>query len=175
MNKKSRMSKSRSWALVLAVFATIIAVPAQSQDLGKALEGCASIAENDARLTCFDALAALLGGGQDAEHTGAPVVVAAAPTAGPVPLTDAVGKERIEPKPADESAKFTGRVESCRESVQSEQTYFTFENGQVWKQSNYRRLGFRDCEFDVEISKGTFGYEMYIPSKDRSVRISRVK
>ena len=182
MNKKNRMSKSRSWALVLAVFATIIAVPAQSQNLGKALEGCASIAENDARLTCFDALAALLGGGQDAEHVvapaivaAAPAVVAAAPTAGPVPLTDAVGKERIEPKPADESAKFTGRVESCRESVQSGQTYFTFENGQVWKQSNYRRLGFRDCEFDVEISKGTFGYQMYIPNKDRSVRISRVK
>ena len=49
------------------------------------------------------------------------------------------------------------------------------ENGQVWKQSNYRQLAFKNCDFDIEISKGTFGYQMYIPSKDRSVRVARVR
>ena len=28
---------------------------------------------------------------------------------------------------------------------------------------------------DVEIAKSAFGYKMYIPSKDRSVRIARIK
>ncbi len=183
MNEQNSMSKSRGGALVLTVFAIIVAAPAQSQDLGKALAACASIAENEARLTCFDALAALLGEVQDAEGVvapaavvaAAPAVVAATPAAGPVPLTDEVGKERIEPKHADEREKYASRVESCQESIQSGQTYFTLENGQVWKQSNYRRLNFRNCEFDIEISKGTLGYNMYIPSKDRSVRVARVK
>ncbi len=176
MNEQNRMSKFRAGASVLTVFAIIVAAPAQSQDLGKALAGCASIAENEARLTCFDALAALLGDVQDAEGVVAPAaVVAATPAAGPVPLTDEVGKERIEPKHADEREKYASRVKSCQESIQSGQTYFTLENGQVWKQSNYRRLNFRNCEFDIEISKGTLGYNMYIPSKDRSVRVARVK
>ena len=174
MNTTSKNLESRTWLAGLAVLATIIAVPAQSQDLGEALARCATIAEDDARLTCFDALGALLVGEQDAEQVVAPAVVAAAP-AGPAPLTDAVGKERIEQPKADEREKYSARVVSCQESVQSGQYYFRFENGQVWKQSNYRRLGFRDCEFDIEISKDSFGYQMYIPSKDRSFRIARVK
>ena len=103
------------------------------------------------------------------------MVVDAAPAAGPVPLTDEVGKERIEPIQDEDREKYASRVKSCQESVQSGQTYFTLENGQVWKQSNYRRLGFRNCEFDIEISKGMFGYSMYIPSKDRNIRVTRVK
>ncbi len=196
MNTISKNFESRTWLAALAVFAVIVAVPAQSQDLGKALETCASIAEDDARLTCFDALAALLVDGQDTKNVVAPAagavvpavadatpvvvavapaVVAGTPAAGPVPLTDEVGKERIEPIQDEDREKYASRVKSCQESVQSGQTYFTLEHGQVWKQSNYRRLGFRTCEFDIEISKGTFGYSMYIPSKDRNIRVARVK
>jgi hypothetical protein len=182
MNTTSKNLVSRTWPAALAILVTFGADPAQSQDLAKALAGCATIAESDARLTCFDALAALLVDGQDAEQAGAPavvaavpVVVAAAPAAEPTPLTDAVGKERIEPQADDEREKYSARVVSCQESVQSGQYYFTFENGQVWKQSNYRRLGFRNCDFDIEISKGSWGYNMYIPSKDRSIRVARVK
>ena len=98
------MSKLRTWLAALAILTTFIVAPAQSQDLGKALEDCASIAEDDARLTCFDAHAALLVDGQDTEQpvaptaapavvAVAPAVVAATPAAGSVPLTDEVGKE----------------------------------------------------------------------------------
>ncbi len=186
MNTISKNCASRTWLAALTVFAALVAVPAQSQDLGKALETCASIAEDNARLTCFDALAALVVDGQDTEQpvaptaapavvAVAPAVVAATPKAGPVPLTDEVGKERIEPQQAEDREKYASRVKSCQESVQSGQTYFTLENGQVWKQSNYQRLSFRNCDFDIEISKGTFGYAMYIPIKDRSIRVARVK
>ena len=196
MKKTNKNRESRAWMSILAIMAITIAVPAQSQDLAKALEGCASIAENNARLTCFDAITALLVDGQDAEDVVAPAAVAAAPAAvsaapvevstapvaatttpaaGPVPLTDVVGKERVEPKKADEREKYSASVVACQESAQSGQYYFTLENGQVWKQSNYRRLSFRDCKFDIEISKGSLGYNMYIPSKDRSVRVARVK
>ncbi len=207
MNTISMNCESRTWLAALIVFAALVAVPAQSQDLGKALETCASIAEDDARLTCFDALAASLVDGQDTEQpdaptaapavvavvpavvavvpavvdaapavvNAAPAVVAATPAAGSVPLTDEVGKERIEQQRAEDREKYASRVMSCQESVQSGQTYFMLENGQVWKQSHYRRLGFRTCEFDVEISKSMFGYSMYIPSKDRRIPVARVK
>ena len=191
MKKTSKNGESRAWMSILTVMVMSIAltVPAQSQDLAKALKGCASIVENDARLTCFDAVAALMVDGQGAEDVVAPAAVAAAPVVastapavastapatGPVPLTDEFGKERIEPIAADEREKYSARVVACQESAQSGQYFFTLDNGQVWKQSNYRRLGFRDCAFDIELSKGSLGYQMYIPSKDRSIRIARVK
>jgi hypothetical protein len=191
MKKTNKNRESRAWMSILAVMVMSIAitVPAQSQDLGKALSGCASIVENDARLTCFDAVAALMVDGHGAEDVVAPAAVAAAsavvstapavasaaPATGPLPLTDEVGKERIEPIEADEREKYFSRVVACQESAQSGQYYFTLDNGQVWKQSNYRRLGFRDCAFDIELSKGSLGYQMYIPSKDRSIRVGRVK
>ena len=191
MCKRIKITNFRAWASALAIFATVFALSAHAQDVGTALNKCAAISEADARLVCYDALAPVLVGERGestaAAPAAAPVVAAAAVPAAasvvsadelpaaPAPLTDEVGKERIEPKDADERERFAGRVESCQESVQSGQTYFMFENGQVWKQSNYRRLGYRSCEFDVEISKGALGYDMYIPSKDRSVRVARVK
>ena len=79
MNTTSKNLESRTRLAALTVFVVLAAVPAQSQDLGKALETCASIVENDARLTCFDALAALLVDGQDTEQAVAPTT---APNAG---------------------------------------------------------------------------------------------
>lgn len=178
MSLKIRKSGYCRLANVVAAIFVFNAAPAVAQDaIGTALNKCAGIVEDDARLTCYDALAVVLIGDQgDASVVAPAVAVAAAATpSDPAPLTDAVGKERIESKKDKEREKFAGRVVSCKESAQSAQTYFVLENDQVWKQSNYRRLGFRDCQFEIEISKSAFGYEMYIPSKDRTVRISRVK
>ena len=177
LDEEIKMSNYRIWVLATALSACLVAAPARSQDLGKAINSCASITEDGARLTCFDALAAMLGDVPEAEATNAPAaataaVVVAATTA---PLTDDIGKERLEPKDPDEQPRYASHVTSCKESIKSGQYFFTMENGQVWKQSNYRRLGFKNCDFDVEISKGTFGYQMYIPSKDRSVRVARVR
>ena len=177
LDKEIRMLNDRTWVLATAVIASLVAAPAQSQDLGKAITSCASITEDNARLTCFDALAAMMGDVPEAEATDAPAAETAAVlvAATVAPLTDDIGKERVEPKDPDEQPRYASHVTSCTESIKSGQYYFTLDNGQVWKQSNYRRLGFKNCDFDIEISKGTFGYQMYIPSKDRSVRVARVK
>ena len=174
------MLNYRTWIMATAVIVSLIAAPAQSQDLDKAINSCASITDDNARLTCFDALAAMLGDVPVAEVVEAPNAPAAAAAAVVVvataaPLTDDIGKERVEPKDPEEQPRYASHVTACKESIQSGQYYFTLDNGQVWKQSNYRRLGFKNCDFDIEISKGTFGYQMYIPSKDRSVRVARVK
>jgi len=172
------MLNYRKWVLATTVIVSLIAAPAQSQDLGKAITSCSSITEDDARLTCFDALAAMMGeevpvAAVETAPTAAAAAVVVAATA--APLTDDIGKERVDPKDPEEQPRYASHVTACKESIQSGQYYFTLDNGQVWKQSNYRRLGFKNCDFDIEISKGTFGYQMYIPSKDRSVRVARVK
>jgi hypothetical protein len=208
--------------LILMAIATSPALADAAADA--ALRKCTTIADDDSRLTCFDALASVLvsdevadasenssppaataaiavtAAGEAPEATAAATTAAtaapeaaAAPveTAAPLeaaatagvavatgavsPLTDDVGKERVIAPSEAEQQKFSAKVTACRESVQSGQYYFTFDNGQVWKQSNYRQLNFRSCDFDVEIAKNAFGYEMYIPSKDRSVRIARIK
>jgi hypothetical protein len=52
---------------------------------------------------------------------------------------------------------------------------FTFDNGQVWRQSNTGRLPFRDCDFVVTLRRDVFGYKLEIPSANRSVRVTRIQ
>ena len=105
--------------------------------------------------------------------------MAAAPAAAATelePISDDFGAERIsEERERQEPEKYAARVTRCQENKQSGQYYFFFENGQVWKQANYQRLYWRDCEFDVSISKGKLGYDMYVPEKDRRVRVARIR
>lgn len=161
------------------------AAPAE-EAIGVALGQCKRITDDAERLICFDAVAAMIGTQTTAapppERPPAAPTPAAVPetttpagTSGVVPLTDEVGKERVEGASVEASPKYAGTVTRCEESRQSGQTYFFFENGQVWKQANYRRLNLRDCRFDVTVSKDTFGYELHIPAKDRRIRVSRVR
>jgi len=163
------MTHSIRLTTLLVIFALQPAALAQDS-IDASLKQCAAIADDSARLDCFDALAGLRGNGVPA----APVVLPVQES-GPVPLTDDVGKERIEEPDVAEQPRFTARVTSCRKNPQSGQYSFAFDNGQVWKQSTYRSLSMRNCDFDVEIRRVPFGYDMYIPSKDRSVRIKRVR
>lgn len=152
-----------------ALLSTVVSADAALSD---ALGKCKRI-ENDAeRLICFDAVAAMVGDGSTTSETPD---TTAQPAPDVVPLTDEIGKERVAGAKTEEAPKYAGTVTRCEESRQSGQTYFFFENGQVWKQANYRRLNLRNCRFDVTVAKDTFGYELHIPSKDRRVRVSRVR
>jgi hypothetical protein len=192
MSQKNRRSNLVLLAVCI-VFGGTQAVHAQSS-VDRALNKCATIAEDSARLSCYDALAEVLVAdsagaaeesivGDDASEratdtSGAMESAAATAVAGSaavVGLTDDVGKERIESPNSEDLPVISGTVVECRKSAQSGQYYFTFDNGQVWKQSNYRSASFRNCDFEVEITKNAFGYEMFIPSKDRTLRIARVK
>ena len=93
----------------------------------------------------------------------------------PVPITDEVGRERVEGAREDERPEYSANVIRCEENQQSGQTYFFFENGQVWKQANYRRLRFRECRFEVTLTEDNFGYSMHIPSRDRQFRVTRIR
>lgn len=182
----------RAQLIALITFASVVLfaqnVAAQNA-IGTALNKCAAIGDDGDRLACYDALAAVLVpndanvAAETAAATSAEYGAASAATAtssastagGAVPLNDDVGKERVSPQSEQDQPRYASHVNKCEESRSSGQTFFFMDNGQVWKQSKYRRLNFRDCDFDVEITKGTFGYEMHIPSKDRDIRITRVR
>ncbi len=104
-----------------------------------------------------------------------PAATPAVATTEAEPISDEIGRSSIKDRDPVEPKKYSARVTKCQENKQSGQYYFFFENGQVWKQSNYQRLRWRNCEFDVTVSKGTFGFDMYIPEKDRTVRVSRIR
>lgn len=179
--------KVRLYAAALAAVAMTLAWTgaAQADDgLSAALGKCKGIESDSERLVCFDAVAAMTGDEKAAAPAPepaspptepAPAVATRTEAPGVVPLNDEVGKERVDGARTEETPKYAGTVTRCEESRQSGQTYFFFENGQVWKQANYRRLNLRNCRFDVTVAKDTFGYELHIPSKDRRVRVSRIR
>lgn len=153
---------------------------------------CAAIGDDTARLACYDAVASVAPAPVPAKPNGpsaAPAAVAATATAAavpavaeeavvekaPGPLTDDVGKERVKGADRGDNPQYSAVVTRCEESPSSGQIYFIMENGQVWKQSNYRRLSLRNCQFEVTLTKDAFGYEIYIPEKDRTVRVSRIR
>ncbi len=170
------MNNTRSILAVVALagLAAFMSKPALADDAAPgSLADCAAIEDDTQRLACFDALAA--------SHEAAPAPPPAPPAApvveesGPAPITDEVGRERIERSAREEAPVYTANVTRCEENQQSGQTYFFFENGQVWRQANYRRLRFRDCRFEVNLTDDNFGYSMYIPSEDRRIRVTRIR
>lgn len=184
-----RNSTTKSLCLTIIVMLPFAALAQTEGALGAGLKQCAGIADDAARLSCFDALVLVTGSEQQAT-AGTP---AAAPAAEPAaaaepavaavpaveqavePISDEIGMSSIRKDEEYEPKKYSARVTRCQENEQSGQYYFFFENGQVWKQSKYRRLRWKDCSFDVEVSKGAFGYDMYIPEKDRKIRITRIR
>lgn len=144
-------------------------VCAQADDLGERVRYCSAIENDDLRLACFDGLTGL-------DAPSAPQVVAE--VAAPPPAPENLGAERLRHKEraveAEEEINVTATVTRCSEGG-NDRYVFYFDNGQVWKQSNNDRVRFRDCNFDVTITKDFFGYKMQQEGETRRIRIKRVK
>lgn len=178
-----------------AIVIFLLPLGTYAQDsLSTAFSKCSAIPDDADRLACFDAVASAETAAPEApesqatlpaesaseaatapETAAAPAVPVAATAPVHEPIRDEIGKERVKDAEKPEAKKYSATVTRCDENPQSGQTYFFFDNGQVWKQSRYRRLRFRDCDFPVTVAKDGFGYEMYIPDKDRTIRITRIR
>lgn len=154
---------------------------------------CAAIPADAARLRCYDETAR---GAAAAERGPAPangpseirpgsaaagvskdrreeVPEDATAAAAPEALNDAVGKKAA--AAAEQKKTWVGKLVRCEESGPSDRTYFYLDGGQVWRQAGGGRLRFRNCDSDVEISEDWIGFRLYIASRNRTVRVSRVR
>lgn len=175
---------------ILHVALATVATSASADDrLEVGVRACAAVTSESERLDCFDVLATAIAGERSlpvdaaaasaaGELAGSPAAPAApgaanapaAAAATPPPLTDDVGKPL-----ADGEESYAATVIRCEKSDATNRWYFYFDNGQVWRQSNTGRLHFRECAFDVTVTRDAFGFKMKIPSENETIRVQRAK
>jgi hypothetical protein len=95
------------------------------------------------------------------------------PAVTPAPLDDEIGKESLGRENKDE-LMVQGTVVRCTKDA-TKKYLFYFDNGQVWKQKDNTNFRWKDCAFDVTITKDFFGYRMTPVGETRRVRIARLK
>ena len=147
-------------------------------DVSAGLERCSSIDDATARLACYDELS-----GRQAPPDVVPAAVPApppeSPPAAPAQASaessiDELGSESLPGGAREEKPAVRATVTKCQKDSRK-RYFFFFENGQVWKQASDKRLYFKDCNFDVTITKDYFGYKMQRDGEKGRTRISRVR
>lgn len=147
--------------LTAALFAAA-AVSAESS-IYEALQACSSIESTADRLACFDALSSEQAISETANSP-------------PDSALDTLGEEMLPDYDREDAQKISvaAHVSSCPRNARKKLMFY-FENGHVWKQVDNKRLRYKDCDFDVVISKDGFGYKMQQLGEESKIRISRVR
>ncbi|MGI9236307.1 MAG: hypothetical protein ACR2QZ_02875 [Woeseiaceae bacterium] len=166
-------------ACAAATFAALFAATAVADDLAAGLATCRAVTDESERLACYDELAPSTV--PIAEAAAPPLihdddVAEAEPAAAPLILDDDVAKTEVKGAKV-EQPEYAAVVTRCEEAQHERRLYFFMENGQVWKQSNSKRIRLKDkdCQFEVTVRKDGFGWILRIPSEDRRIRVRRVR
>jgi len=146
---------------------------AASTDLVEDLRGCARITDKAARIACYEEL------GKRALGENTPTVPGVAriePNVTEAPAVEIaaaapVSEQIPEDLGTDERKTFRGHVGSCGQ-MSDDRWYFVFDNGQVWNQSSSGKYRFKECDFDVTITKDFFGFKMKIDG-GKTLRVKR--
>lgn len=106
--------------------------------------------------------------------SAAPAIADKPAAAEPAPLDDEIGQETLRGNARKDAPLVRGRVVSCKEDATGKYLFY-FDNGQIWRQKDNTNVRWRECAFDVTISKDVFGYRMVPDNEKKRVRIARVK
>lgn len=160
---------------------------AEEDALQAELRRCAALPAEMDRVKCYDALAqrdpqpaetGAEGGPEESKPVEDPPL-SPEPVTEPlsvqtVEITNEVGREQVEVGDDANATVYSARVTRCQENS-SGRVFFFLDNGQVWKQTDYSRMRYRECDFDVTLTRDAFGYKMKVVDKKSSYRVSRVK
>lgn len=166
------MTRSITAIFTLLIMISMPAGVAHSADAIEELKACARVTDRDARLVCFDDLGQRLLAEESAHEEPMPEEVAQPEAATPATATSA------QPLPDDlgtsdqKTTNYSGTITSCKKGFYGD-WYFYFDNGQVWKEVNNRNRRFKECNFDVTITKDRFGYKMRIDDSEKTIRVRR--
>jgi hypothetical protein len=149
---------------------------AHADNLSDRVRECRAIGDDAARLACYDGLlsAAVSTAPTAPTAPAASVAEAASPPPAPASLGAETMRQKDRTGEAAEKIEVSATVTRCGENADGRYVFY-FSNGQVWKQSKDDRVYFRDCNFDVTITKDFFGYKMQQEGENRRIRIKRLK
>jgi hypothetical protein len=167
------MDSAKRGACVLAL--TLVSPAGAEETVG--ITQCAQLEDSEQRLECYDA-ASRRQPAADAGSVPAPVPAPGTSDSESQevysPLTEEMGNEQLDPEDRKDTKPVRATVTECRQGP-TDKWFFYFENGQVWKQKGSDRLRFKDCTFDVTITKDWFGYRMELVDGSAKFRVGRVK
>lgn len=151
------------------------------------LQRCAELSDAASRLACYDKL----GGRQPtvsvpvdvpAASPAAPAASPAEPVASPAASTpepvalppDELGSESLRQK-KDKPVLVNAKVIRCTKDATKKKYILYLEGGQVWKVLSDKRLYFKECDFNVVITKDVFGYKMQREGEKSRFRVTRLR
>ena len=175
--------------LALLAFASLIAVPAMAQGVSTSdVYACKDIAADTERLACYDAAVGRLKAAEEAgevktftredvEQVKRESFGFAIPSLPKLAFgsKDADGKDK-----PDELKEVTFTIKSVKKEMDpvrrtSERVRVTLENGQVWVQTDDKKVRVKKNMQEARISEGTFGsYKMKLDG-GLAFRVERVK
>lgn len=169
------MPETGKVVVLLGAIGMLAGAGATAQESG-AMARCAGIDNAEDRLACYDEVADRATPKPADPDAAGIEPLPAATLSEPQPLTEEVGAEQLagKSKSQPEPASFRGRVIECKQDA-SRKWYFYFDNGQVWKQRANARLTNRSCDFEVTLTKDSFGYQMQIKGESKKIRVGRVR
>ena len=160
---------------------------AEQDALQAELLRCAALPAETERVKCYDALAqrdlrptepGAAGKREEPKPVEDPPLppepVTEPSSAQTVEITDEVGREQVGDSDDAKATAYSARVTSCQKNS-SGRVFFFLDNGQIWKQTDYARIRYRECDFDVTLTRDAFGYKLKVVDKKSSYRVSRVK
>ena len=195
-------NESRRPLAIVGLLLVLGAWPAMAQD-ADALAACQLVEDSEERLVCYDRILkpqeAPPPAPVAAEPEAAPEPTAApAPAPAPEPepepepepmvevaaeesvaangtrdLDDEVGKESVSNEQRD-TLSARGRLANCQRG-RSGKYVFWFDNGQIWRQKGNVTPNWKECNFEVTVSKDVFGYTMVRDGDSKKIRIERVE
>lgn len=153
---------------------------ARAAELTEGLSDCAQISAGNKRLACYDELAHSTSNQTVSSQTphnptqaNKKMPLNGEQNAGVITnLSDNIGGGKFATAAGEQKLGYKGRVTSCKKSS-DRRWFYLFENGQVWKQVDRRKRRHKDCNFNVVISKHSFGYVMRIDGQDSKIHVAR--
>ena len=174
------MTRSITAILTLLIAVSTSSGIAQSVDPIDELKACAKMTDRDARFACFDNLGERVLREESADKkptrgkVAQPEAITTAAATNAQPPPDDLGTSTLGDDQESKSIKYSGMITSCKKGHYGD-WYFIFDNGQVWKEVSRRNFRFKECDFNVTVTKDLFGYKMWIDALEKPIRIKRHK
>ena len=177
------MTKSSLTLISSIPLIILLSTPAASKEdsVIEQLLNCARTEDRAVRAECYEVLGKQVLEAESGKPSMAPVKEAVAPAASlentpdnassdALPESAGGGKFSNEEKVDRES--WTAVLKTCKRTA-AKKWAVMFENGQVWKQVDSRRIRRLTCSGSVTIEKDGFGYKMMLKDGKGGMRIKR--